>query len=738
MTSAQARPDKREPGGRERVRRILDADSLALVGATENSAWSLSLVTNLRTLGYGGRLHFVNPRYRSVFGSQCHPTIAAIPERVDCAYVMTGTDSVPAVVDDMAAAGVRQAVLLTAGYRETGPEGARREAELVARCRSHGITIQGPNCLGFINYRRQTAAYALPIQPPLLSGSIGLLSHSGAMLLHLHRLAHSRGIGLSYLVSSGNEAMLDANDFLEHLIEDDDTIVVGAHLEGIADAGRFLQLADRALAAGKPLVVLKAGTSPAGQRSAAAHTGALAVEDRVVDAAFRQSGVIRVASLEELVETAALLGLPRRPQGRRLAMLTASGGASSILADLAQHTRLSVPDLSPATRAELTEILPPFATPQNPLDTTGLVMQDMTLLPRSLAAIARDPTFDIALVVWDAPRDAGIDEARTESRLAAVAQAVRDAPIPTFVTSYVAGELTAFGVAAVRRNQIHFANGMPLAMRALDAAVAYTEAVSRRKAKGAYRWPRSGVPAPPTTGALSEVASLRLLARFGISVPVERVAHSALEAARLAREGGFPAVVKVISPDIPHKTEAGAVRLHLLTADEVATAYREVLLSARAFAPDARVEGVLVARQVFPVAELVAGIVRDPQFGPMILVGLGGVLVEVFGDVALRRAPIDFDEAVAMLGELRGRAVLEGVRGTQRGDLHAAASCLVRLGQMAAELDTLQVVDVNPLFVLPDGEGVIAGDALVVFGSAGGDNSDLRRIDEGKPEGGRL
>jgi acetate---CoA ligase (ADP-forming) len=700
---------------RSRIEAMLNPSSLAVVGATESSAWSAALVSNLQGHGYAGRLHLVNPHHETQFGLPCHPTVRAIGEPVGCAYVMTPTDAVPSVIDDLAAAGAGSAVLLTAGYREIGTEGAARELALVQRCREGGIVLQGPNCLGFINYRQGIAAHALPVPAPLIAGRVGLLTQSGAMLLHLHRLAQNRAIGLSYLISSGNEAMLDANDFIEHLLDDAGTAVIGALLEGIRDPRRFLVVAERALELGKPLVVLKVGGSPAGARSATAHTGALAVEDRVVEAVFRQKGVIRAGSLEELVETCALLAAVRLPEGRRVAMLTASGGACGVLADLAEDTRLEVPDFGEATKAALAEILPGFGTPQNPLDTTGLIVQDMTLLPRSFAAIAGDTSFDSVLVVWDPPRDEGLNPERTESRLAAVAKAVRSSPIPAFLTSYVAGELTAFGRDAVLRHEVHFANGMTLAVKALDAAVGYVETRRRLLTKGlpSPRKPLGHLPGP---GALSERESMRLLARYGVPVPVERLARSPLEAARHAREAGFPVVVKVSSPDIPHKTEAGAVRLQLLTPDEAATAYREVLDAAHRNAPEARVDGVLITRHIFPVAELIAGIVNDAQFGPLLLIGLGGIFVEVHEDFALRMPPIDFDDAVDMLSELRGRAVLEGARGTPRADLHATAACLVRLGRAAVELgDRVVALDINPLFVLADGEGVLAGDALVVL-----------------------
>jgi acyl-CoA synthetase (NDP forming) len=699
----------RQPG----VAAILNADSLALVGATESSAWSAALIANLTGLGFEGKLHLVNPRHQSQFGRPCHPSVAAIGEPVACAYVMTATEAVPAVIDDLAAAGVPAAVLLTAGYGETGPEGAELERALVERSRRAGIAIQGPNCLGFVNYRRRTAAYALPVPPPLIAGRVAFVTQSGALLLHLHRLAQNRGIGLSHLISSGNEAMLDASDFIEFLLDDPETTVVGAMLEGIRNPERFLAAADRALAVGKPLVVLKSGGSPAAARSATAHTGALAVEDRVIDAVFRQKGVVRVRSLEELVETCALLAASRLPEGRRVAMLTASGGACSLLGDLAAGTRLEVPDFGPETKAALKEILPVFGTPQNPLDTTGLIVLDMSLLPRSLAAIGAG--FDAALVVWDPPRDAGLSPERTESRLRAVADAVRSSPIPAFLTSYVASELTAFGQAAVVRHGVHFSNGMELAVRALDAAVGYAENRRRLLAKGTPPAPAAGVE-PVGSGPLSELMSLRLLGGGGIPVPPERVARSPLEAARMGREAGFPVVLKVNSADIRHKTEVGAVRLHCLTPEEAASAYRDIVAAVAMNAPGARIDGVLVNRQVFPVAELIAGIATDPHFGPMLLVGLGGIFVEVLSDFALRMPPIDFDDAVDMLSELRGRAVLEGARGAPRGDVHAAAVALVRLGRMAVEhRDRVEAIDLNPLFVLPDGEGVLAGDALVIL-----------------------
>lgn len=694
---------------------ILNPRSIALVGATESSGWSTALVGNLRTLGYEGRVHFVHPRHETLFGAPCHRSVAGIGEPVDCAYVMTATAAVAGVIDDLAAASVPTAVILAADYKEAGLEGAERESMLVSRCRQLGVTVQGPNCLGFVNYLQRVPAFALPLQPPLLPGRVGVLTQSGAMLLHLHRLAYGRGIGLSYNISSGNEAMLDACDWISFLLEDPATAVVAALLEGIRSPARFLALCDRAMELGKPLVVLKVGRSDAGSRSARAHTGALAGEDRVVSAVFAQKGVVRVETPEELIETAALLASARLPGGPRTAIITASGGASGILGDLASATRLEVPDFSPPAKARLRAVLPSFGTPQNPLDVTGLIVQQMELLPQAMEVIGGEG-FDAAVVVWDPPREPGADPARTENRLRSAVEAVRGCPVPCFVTSYVSGDLTEFGRDSLRRHGQHFANGMALCVRALDAALGWNAA--RRHLLGRRRpaWPSSPRPALPQRHLLTEVESLALLGHYGLPVPPLLLAHSAPEAFELAERCGFPAVLKVQSPDLPHKTEAGGVRLNLLSGPEVAVAYKEVVEAVLRAVPGARIEGVLVERQVFPAAELLLGIVSDPVFGPVLMAGMGGIFVEVLDDVAIRLPPVDFDEAVGMLGSLRGHSLLEGPRGLPRADLHAAAACLVRLSRMAVELgEELEAVDVNPLFVLPDGEGAVAGDALVIL-----------------------
>jgi acyl-CoA synthetase (NDP forming) len=705
---------------------FLDPASVALVGATERSLWSAILVTNFRTLGYGGQVHLVHPRGGEAFEQRCFPGLEAVPGPVDHAYVMTGTAAAFDVIEDCGRAGVRNVTMLTSGFRETGPEGAALEARLVARCEELGIRLQGPNCLGFVNYHTRVPAYGLILSPPLAgtqgpeglggAGGIALLSQSGAMLLQFHRLSQARGIGLAYTVSIGNEAMLDAGAFFEELVERPEVRVLGALLEGIRRPERFLAVADRALALGKPVVIYKVGGGEVTSRSVAAHTGSLAGADAVVDAAFRQHGVVRVRSLEELVETCAALARGW-PAGPRTAVITTSGGSCGMIADLAHGTRVELPDFAAETKRRLAELLPAFGTPQNPLDTTGVIVDQPELLAQCIDAVAGQGGYDALLINSDAPRDPGVNPAATERRLALLADAMRATPAYTTLASSSSLDPSPYSREVMARHGLHFAGGLEMGVRTLHHAIGYGQA--RARSRPAARAAVERTPPPLVegwAGLVPELEAKRLLGEYGIRAPAERLALDAGEAAAVAAEIGFPVVLKVQSPDIAHRSDVGGVRLGLRSAGEVRAAWDEVVAAVRSHRPDARVEGLLVARQVEAVVELIAGVKRDPLFGPVVVAGAGGIFVEVLADVALRLPPLDEAEAAAMLEELRVSPLLHGARGRPVADVAAAAGVLVRLGELALDLGPrLLELDVNPLLVLPEGQGALAADALVVL-----------------------
>ncbi|HSR25511.1 MAG TPA: acetate--CoA ligase family protein [Candidatus Eisenbacteria bacterium] len=698
---------------------FLSPESVALVGATERSLWSTILVANFRDCGYRGQVHLVHPRNAEAFGRPCYPSLEAVPAPVDHAYVMTGTAAAFDVIEDCGRAGVRNVTMLTSGFRETGAGGAVLEARLVERCRELGIRLQGPNCLGFVNYHDRVPAYGLVLSPPLASGGIALLSQSGAMLLQFHRMSQARGIGLAYTVSIGNEAMMDAATFFEELVERPEVRVLGALLEGFRRPERFLAVADRAMAAGKPMVIYKVGGGEVTSRSVAAHTGSLAGADEVVDAAFADHGVVRVRSLEELVETCGLLAARGWPEGPRTAVITTSGGSCGMIADLAYRTRVEMPDFSPETKRRLAELLPAFGTPQNPLDTTGVIVDQPDLLGACIEAVAGQGGYDALLINSDAPRDPGPSPAVTERRLAVLAAALRSAPVFSALASSSALDPSPYSREVMARHGLHFAFGLEMGVRTLHHAIGYGQArarAARRRASG-----REGARTPPAlvegwSGVVPELQAKRLLAEYGIHAPEERLAASAEEAAAAAAGIGFPVVLKVQSPDIAHRSDVGGVRLGLRSAGEVRSAWDEVLAAVRAHRPDARVDGLLVARQVEPVVELIAGVTVDDLFGPVVVAGAGGIFVEVLRDVALRLPPLDEEEARAMLEELRVAPLLHGARGRPRADVGAVAGVLARLGELALDLGRrLRELDVNPLLALRDGQGALAADALMVL-----------------------
>ena len=664
--------------------------------------WTQALVSNLGGLGFDGEFHLVNPRGGEMLG---RPVAREIPEGVDAAYVMVGTERAPEVLEECGRRGVASAVLLTAGFKEMGQEGAILEKRLVERALELGIGLLGPNCLGFVNYHRRLAAYGLLVVPPLLAGGVALVSQSGAMLLHFHRMAQARGIGLAATVSIGNEGMLTAADFFEAFIDDPRVKVIGALLEGIRDAAGFLRASERALAAGKPLVVFKVGHTEAGRRSISAHTGSLAGEDEVLDAVFRRHGVVRVRSLEELVETCALLAHAGWPAGSRTAVLTTSGGACGIVSDLVEGTGIEMPDFPENVKGRLAALLPVFGTPQNPMDTTGVVVDQPALLAACLDAVNEEGGYQAFFINSDPPREPGTNPSRVEERFASLAAAVARLPFAA-VAQTSAVDLTDYARETLRGHGLHLCNGLTLGLRALDGAIAYSRMRARMRRAEAPRERAAPELVAGRSGALSESDSKRLLELYGVVGPEEWLAADAEEAAAAAESLGFPVVVKVHSAEIAHKAAAGGVRLRLTEREAVRQAFEEVLEAARRAHPSAVIDGALISRDVRDArAELILGAKRDPMFGPVVLVGAGGVFVEAVRDVALRLAPVDEEEALEMLDELRVPVA---------GDRGAAARALVAVGELALDLgERLVALDVNPLFVLE--RGVVAADALVVL-----------------------
>ncbi|MQA95216.1 MAG: CoA-binding protein [Streptosporangiales bacterium] len=696
------------------VRALFNPTSIALVGATDKSGWSLNTHLNLKD--FPGEVYLVNPRSETVHGRPAYPSLSALPGPVDLVYVMTPTRAVIEVMREGAGLGIRSYVVLTAGFGETGAEGRALEDEIAAYAAEHGLTVLGPNGNGYINAAAGVTPYGLPIPAGLPRGSVGVVLQSGALASAVMNLAMARSVGVSLLTSMGNETQVTVTDVLGHLVDDPETKVIALFLESIRRPDEFSAIARRALAAGKPIVALKIGRSSLAKSTAQAHTGALVGDDRVIDAAFAQLGVVRVRSLEDLIVTAGLLAQTGPLPGRRIGVVTPSGGASEIIADRAEDEGLDLPPWAPATVSGLSEILPDFATVQNPLDVTGYVVVDRTLLGRALDVATADPGIDMVMLLSELPRIEPPDPEPVVKMFTANAERINGSPKPIVVISNAMTDVSAFGREVARRSGFPYvAGGIEHGMTALGAALRWSET---------YRRARAAVPAQRGTpvrvpglegsprGVWAEHRAAGLLSAAGLPVVPSALVETSEEAAAAADRLGYPVVVKAAAEGLAHKSDIGGVRLGLGSAAEVRDAGADVLAAMGKAEVDGG--GLLVQPQRSGGVELLVGVVRDASWGLTLAVGLGGVWVEVLKDTALRLLPVDAAEVRRALDELRGVDLLRGARGSRAADLDAVADVVARIGALAAGLgDRLESLEINPLLVR--GSEVEALDTLIIW-----------------------
>jgi acetate---CoA ligase (ADP-forming) len=704
----------------ERLREFFAPRSIAIVGASDTSGWARFVALSSAAIGFTGPLLPVHPRHATALGRPAVPSLRDLPEPADLAFIMAPTGAVESVLQDAGAAGVRNAVVLASGFREAGPEGRALEDRVVACAREHGVTLLGPNCLGFLNAHARTAPFALTIPLPLTPGPVGIALQSGALASVVLGFLRARAIGVSTLATVGNEAMISTADVLQYLAEDPDTKVICLFLEEIGDPAAFARAARAAGQAGKPVVALKVGSSPAGQQSALAHTGAVAGDDAVVSAFLADLNVIRVTSLEELLVTGALLGYSRWPAGRRMGVLTLSGGACDLIADRASEQGLEIPPFAAATAAAIAPHMPSFATVRNPLDATGYVLANsrtsvLTPVDHALDAAVTDPGLDLILFAGLSLPDARPPDERLaaalEARVAWVARRIADAPVPVIPIGVTCTDVSPYAREVLGAHGLHLLGGIEFGL----AAVGHAARWAQRRQLPLHDDLRGVTPrAVTTTGPWSEARARDLLSAAGVPVVPGELVTSAADAVRAAHRAGLPVALKICSAQITHKSDIGGVALNLRTGDEILAAYERVLASAR-HVPGAEVDGVLVTAMRPGGTELLAGVTVDPAFGPVLAVGLGGVWVEVLADTALRLLPAGPAGIKQMLGELRGAPLLHGVRGARPADLDALAGVIAAIAAAALSLGSaLQTLEVNPLRV--DGAQIEALDVLVVTG----------------------
>ncbi|MGZ8210470.1 MAG: acetate--CoA ligase family protein [Burkholderiales bacterium] len=694
------------------IERMLNPRSIAVIGATPKGGYGQRLLNAVLRSQDRVKVYPVNPNYEEIGGVRAYRSIAEVPEAPDLVGIVVPYHRVLDVLRECHERKAGSAVVISAGFAERGTEsGADLQKKVGAFAKASGLRVAGPNCLGLANVRDDIWATASSRTLGGLTGNIALVCQSGATAFGPFLLrAVDSGIGLSHIISTGNEADLDFSDFARYLVDDEETRVIAGFVEGFKDVRKFVAVAQLAGERGKPIVLIKIGRSESGAQAARSHTAALTGADESYEALFRQYGVIRVQDYDELLEVSQLLANSKKPKKPGIAVVSHSGGISSLTADMLGEAGLTLPKLGARARDGINAILQDFGWAANPADVTGFARRD-DIAPIMDYMIEEPEVGTLVIASAGAgsqvqhvvnlrnKTDKNIAFFFTASRLDKALDRLKAENIPIFYSP----EKLARGLKSLLDyhtwREHRLANGFA-AVRPLE--LAQEKALARLVG---HERPQ-----------LSEKEGKQLIAAWGIPVTRELPAKSASEAIEAARRLGYPVALKIDSPDIAHKTEAGAVRIGLADEEALRGAYDEVMTNAAKHAPGAAIDGVLVQEMVKDGVEMIVGIKYDPQLGPMLVFGSGGVMVEVFGDVAMRRCPITRFEALEMISAVKGARLLRGFRGKPRADIHALAETLVSVSHMAVQLEgRLAEADVNPLMVLPEGEGVKAVDALLVF-----------------------
>jgi acetate---CoA ligase (ADP-forming) len=705
------------------LRPLLSPKSIAIVGAASDESIRGRLTKQLIGHGFDGPIYPVTRSHSEILGHKAYKSVADLPEPVDLAVVIVPAAYVISTIEQCGARGIPAAVIISSGFgEEKSEEAAQRDAELRALAVRLDMAICGPNSEGLVNPLRPLVATFSPVfhdtsKPLLPEGSrakpIAVSCQSGALTFSFLSRGQSRQLKFTTQVSSGNQTVLEAHDYIEAAMDSGAADIFMIYLEGIRQPARFRAVADRAAQAGKPLIVAKVGRSDAGRRAAASHTGALAQSGAIDDAVFRHHGIIRGEDIDHMVDVAAAFAFCKLPKGNRVAIITGSGGSAVWMADICSAHGLEVPEIEADLQAKIMAMLPSYASALNPIDATAQAIGEVGYRP-IVELVRQSRRIDTILLISSVA-----NETTARKRAEELGDIVATTEQPILMATYTTA--TPGAMAAFAEVGVPAYTSMPSCARAIKALADYgrfRERIARRAAPVATTASirqTVGKALAESAKVLTEVQAKALLAAYGVKRVPEFLATDEDDASEAAMRIGGTVALKVQSPDIVHKTEAGAVLLGLAGDAAVRDGYRSVLARAKAAHPGAKIDGVLVQAMAQRGQEMILGITRDPVFGPMLMVGLGGIHVEVLKDVAFAPVPLDAEDAVALIGELKGAALLDGVRGAKPADKAALAELMVALSRFAADhADQIAEIDLNPVIVHEAGSGLSVVDALIV------------------------
>lgn len=694
---------------------LLRPRSVAVVGATEKEGFGGSTVRNLLNWTAGNpTVFFVNPNRQQVMGAPCFRSLRDLPSPVECAVICTPAPTVIPLLREAAQAGAKAAVVYAAGFREAGAEGEKLEQQLVDTAAEYGMLIAGPNCAGIVNVSDRIPLYGLPLLENIRSGHTAVIGQSGQIISNL---LNCQDLAFSLVISSGNEAVTTTADYLEFLAADNRTQIILLYLEGIRQGYRFVQALAECAKQGKTVIVLKTGRSERAAAVARSHTGSLVGSDATFEALCRKYALIRVDDLDEMIACAQIASVLHQPGSRvgfSFAMAHMSGGEAAIFSDLAAESGLLLSKFAGETTHRLRQLLPEFATVSNPLDMTAALAYDEEVLADALETVLSDPSVDGLVVSHNIPEEIARENLDFHRRVAAaLLRAKQRTSKPLIVVS---GLPTPNPSYLMQYREI----GVPVIAGAKKALLALARTARHRseQVKVKDRLARSDIPPLPRVplDARTEYSLKASLATLGFPVPRGYLVRSARQAADRASQLGFPVVLKIQSPDVPHKSDVGGVALNLRTAEEVIDAYESIVHAVTSRVPHACVDGVLVEEMIAGGLEVIIGVKNDPDLGPTLVFGPGGIFVEIFGRPVTVMAPITYDEALELLEEGPLRQLLAGFRGSPPRDTSALAQLLVLVGRLASTYsDRIVELDLNPVLVRETGRGVVVADALAVM-----------------------
>lgn len=683
---------------------LLKPKSIAIVGASETAGggWAKFIYENLASAGFPAKTFLINPKRAELWGEKVYPDFASLGRPVDLALMIIPSEGIPHALEDATANGLKCAAIFASRFGEGGdPDGAKRAEAVKALTVKNDLRVAGPNCMGVMGFHDRMFIYPLAKARSLPSGDIGVIFQSGGTFLFWMHQAAVRGLGFSYAVSSGNELDLDVADYINFMLDDEQTRMICCMVEGIRRPSAFMAAAEKALRAGKPILMVKIGTSAAGQAAARSHTGALAGDDRIFNAVCEKFGVVRCKTLDDMVETALAFSAGRLPKGPGAAMVCASGGAKGLFLDYAHEEGLEFGKISADTIGQLAARIDQGVPAENPIDVgTGLAVR-LDPFADACRVMIDDPAVDILAMHALVPIEP--TDARDASAFARL-RGQTDKPIIGF--GRLSQNTSEIGREFQRASGIPFLQGMPETVRAIKSLITYAK-ISNRGA----------TPLPPLNGVgkhLSGEQLNRLLMAYDTQMPKSAFAAALGDVEACARKVGFPLALKIVSPDAVHKSEVGGVAVNLTETKAVlekATEMKSRLLAAK---PGAEVTGFLLQEMVAGT-EFIIGVRDDPDYGPFMLAGLGGVSVEVLEDVSIRLLPIDEDIAAEMLSALKGRALLNRFRGQAARDVPALKKAMVGLSKVFLNhRQWVSDIEINPLMVLPEGRGVVAVDVRML------------------------